>query len=315
MGAVHNEQNTEELGTEGTSCWYCFRVWNVKYMMNYSQQQLKTMKGGNHDLHEEFDRWLHWLIQELLKQYEENADRDLLHVASWPSKEKLLTMDIRQGAWTKPPKRFLPLDVYKEKFGDPAARGDVVTDGPDGVKLVRVQAEETWKRTEKILYQAVKKRTIDDGEDALTSQLMDQRLQTLGTQLGMSESPPASSQTPAKINHQPFSSPRKKESPPQVMPHHAPPAGKPAEQPAEHPQPKASGGVGRKRPTKASGGAGAKASASGKRGRPKRDASSLLRAALRELSVADSSSKFFHGRVEECKPELDQLPHRFSQHD
>ena len=87
---------------------------------------------------------------------------------SWPSPAQLLTMDIRQVIWTKPAKRYLELPAYKAKFGEPAARGDVLTEGPDGIHLVRVASEETWKRTEKIVYQAEKRRKTDDGEDALT---------------------------------------------------------------------------------------------------------------------------------------------------
>lgn len=167
-GSYKKQQNGDGLQTEGCTCWYCIRVWQVRYMSDMGLGALKTSKGKSHSLHEEFDKYLHWLIGTLLKQYEEHGDREALHVVSWPSPQQLLTMDIHQVVFTKPKQKFLDLATYTAKHGDPAQRGDVIVEGPGGAKLVRIASEEVWKREEKIIYQAVKQRVYDDGTDELT---------------------------------------------------------------------------------------------------------------------------------------------------
>ena len=58
------------LVTEGATCWYCYRVWNVRYMTEMNLSTLKQRKGAEHSLHEQFDSYFHWLMQILSQQHE-----------------------------------------------------------------------------------------------------------------------------------------------------------------------------------------------------------------------------------------------------
>lgn len=57
------------LETEGATCWYCVRVWNAMYQSRITITDLKVKLGESHVLHEEYDRFLNWLISELIKQF------------------------------------------------------------------------------------------------------------------------------------------------------------------------------------------------------------------------------------------------------
>ena len=90
------------LVTEGATCWYCYRVWNVRYMTEMNLSTLKQRKGSEHSLHEQFDSYFHWLVQTLSQQYEAEGDRESMHTLVWPSPAKLKSIYIYQVRWIKP---------------------------------------------------------------------------------------------------------------------------------------------------------------------------------------------------------------------
>ena len=77
------------LVTEGATCWYCYRVWNVRYMTEMNLSTLKQRKGSEHSLHEQFDSYFHWLVQTLSQQYEAEGDRESMHTLVWSPKSCL----------------------------------------------------------------------------------------------------------------------------------------------------------------------------------------------------------------------------------
>lgn len=294
-GGYKKQKNSQGLQTEGSTCWYCLRVWNVNYMGRMNLTTLKSSRGTDHKLMEEFDKYLHWLIGNLAKQFEECGDRDALHVLSWPSAPQLLQMDIFQIVWTKPKQKYLDIATYMGKYGDPHKRGDIVVDGPGGVKLVRIASEEAWKREEKIIYQAAKQRVYDNGDDEMMQGNMDDRFQALvssmghSTLVGASASPGGSAaQSSGSSAPPPAAASGERPAMPAVEQSSDCGSGVPrAPRPSRGGSGQSGGGV------KLAAKSGAKVAAKG-RGRPKRDAATLLRAALREFSVADASSKYFN---------------------
>eukprot|EP00959_Pyramimonas_sp_CCMP1952_P233102 4871359-Pyramimonas_sp.AAC.1 len=65
-----------ELETEGAVCWYCYRVWNVHYMISFNLTELKKKVGSCHQTSECFNRFRAWLVEYVIKRLEVCDDRD-----------------------------------------------------------------------------------------------------------------------------------------------------------------------------------------------------------------------------------------------
>lgn len=247
---------------------------------------------------------MQWLISTLVKKIEENPNRDEVFITSWPSATQIVQMDIEQVVWKRPKKQYLELAEYKRLHGDPSQAGKVVVPGPNGQQLVCVSEGNVWEKEENIIFQAVKQRTVDDGTDETAQQFINDRFRQCVAKLGGA----ASSSGGAAGGG---GGPQDAQAAPCVEANLAPLTAAPSTMPAP-PQPaavidakpKKTAGKPNKCTTRsvagsAAGSAGAsqstgKAAIKG-RGRPKRDAATLLRSGLRELSMSDPGSKFFTG--------------------
>ena len=164
---------TGTLMTEGGTCWYCFRVWRVKFQMTMTLGQLKTKMGNTHSMHEEFQKWLRWLIQRVTDLMEDGLGRDTLPKVHWPTEWQLKQMDIFQVVWTLPSDQYMDYDAYILKHGEPSA--SQLSTAPDGKKIVKLHTEKIYKRERQLIHRAQRERTIDDGSDSLAAEFGQER--------------------------------------------------------------------------------------------------------------------------------------------
>ena len=173
MGILQENVHTGTLMTEGGTCWYCFRVWHVKFQMTMTLGQLKTKMGNAHSMHEEFQTWLHWLIQRVTDLMEDGLGRDTLPKVHWPTEWQLKQMDIFQVVWTLPSDQYMDYDAYILKHGEPSA--SQLSTAPDGKKIVKLHTEKIYKRERQLIHRAQRERTIDDGSDSLAAEFGQER--------------------------------------------------------------------------------------------------------------------------------------------
>ena len=151
------------LETEGSTCWYCFRIWNVHFAEQYTLTALKTELGKNHEMFETFQRYEKWLTKHLVDILKDNPQmsEDEVYITCWPSPDEIHEMDITEIKWTRPRDELLPLDSYKELKGCPESNGlgHKKETAPDGTILVNMGNNGKWSKTESIIFRAVKKRT------------------------------------------------------------------------------------------------------------------------------------------------------------
>ena len=316
------EDDDTPLKTDGSTCWYCFRVWNTCFSVTYrTLGGWKAAKVQNPNLYDLATKYMHWLVDMMVRRIEESGTRDDLMRLTWPSPAMLKVIEIREVAWTEPEEEFLELPEYTALYGDPETngKGDKQIKGPGGIKLVTLNTSRKWKKTVRIIQQAVREQVFDDGSDETKASLSDMRFAQLKDTIGHTPLPSSSSASssvqlalPATLPALPALISEDEKEPlldgaasgvPQAQP--AAPVPNPdaaalvlAEKVAAKAKAeaaKASGkaaaaakAVGKAAGAKATGKAGAK-----KKGRPVRDAGWLLRISLKELAVAKAGSKFF----------------------
>lgn len=163
--------------TEGGTCWYCLRIWNVQFMEVYTLTLYKVELGRDSELHQIHFRYVHWLVKEVSDAVDRGEDREVQCRLQWPEPTTLEHLEIFEVIWTFPKERHLDIEEYKVKFGDPAknGKGDIVVEGPQGEDLVKLLSEKVWTKTTRIVHQNVKRRILDNGKDEVSGKFIEQR--------------------------------------------------------------------------------------------------------------------------------------------
>ena len=174
-----------QLITEGGTCWYCLRVFQVRYSDSRTLSAWKKALASDDALHTEYKKFYHWIIARVASQLAEGVDRDDLMKIQWPTPWLLKQVEIVEVVWTPPAGYFKPFDEYvKEKGGEPAPH--LVVLGPKKQKFVKVSTDDTWKREVRMIQRAQKERIVADGEgDQDQEAVMGDRMSSLaGTLTG-----------------------------------------------------------------------------------------------------------------------------------
>jgi len=171
------------LITDGGTCYYCFRVWNCRFMETYKLSVYKAELGKNHDLHEMVDKYLAWLIHEQLAEFEKTGNREAK--LSWPSKAEIDVIEIREVVWEEPEDQFMEEDAYKAMYGDYEnnGRGDVMGKGFGGRPMIKLNIPKVFLRKVRTIQQARKRRRVDDGNDAAANQFASERFAAISSRL------------------------------------------------------------------------------------------------------------------------------------
>ena len=201
-------------------------------------------------------------------------------------------MDITEVKWIKPRDQFLELDNYTELHGDPATNGKNHTKAtaPDGTVLVNIGNDGKWTKEVSLIFQPTKARAFDNGNDALTQRFTDTRYRDLcNTLTGASSSGNSAPvlQTGQEAGQEPREANRGGRHRSHLRRILKPMRAGAKKAAAKPPKQRGDAGGDGKRPSTGGGGGAAK------RGRPKRDAVTLLRTGLRELKEAEHGSKYF----------------------
>ena len=145
--------------TDGTTCWRCFRVWNVRYMGICTLTAYKTSLGKSHELYESHVTYGRWLTNRVEDWLNSGKDMDAMMLGSWPNPTQLERIQIHEIVWTTAKDEHLPADEYKDKYGDWKTnnRGDTPVVGPNNTALIKLKAANIWTREIRIIQQAKKK--------------------------------------------------------------------------------------------------------------------------------------------------------------
>ena len=175
------------LITDGAPCWFCLRVWNSIYISQMTLTNFKLWIGAKEENFAQYNRYLHWLIQQMSDKFKSTGTRKVS--LKWPDPWKLKEQQILRIRWVKPPAEFMEEAAYKVKWGKPEDNGDVVEKGPGGVLLVKLRSQQIWKRKEEIISDSIKERGhIGEDADDVDREALDKRHQDLANSFGRSSS-------------------------------------------------------------------------------------------------------------------------------
>ena len=100
---------------------------------------IKEDKSG--DLHSQHMKYMHWMIEKLVQEFERVGSRaELYHDAhlSWPKPWVLFRMEIVQVIWDLPEEIFRDRADYFHEFSE-LQEGDSLCVGPDKKQLVKLK--------------------------------------------------------------------------------------------------------------------------------------------------------------------------------
>ena len=286
--------------TDGSECQYCLRTFHAKYHTKYgSLKNYKIALGTDRALHEESSRYTGWYMEEIAKFVELGGEREEMSQVKWPSPIELKHLTIFEMAWHMPEDEFIEAKNYK--FGDVRTngRGDIETKGPGGIALIKLFKEKIWKKTAKMMSQAVMEQSLMNTGDVDQSSLQS-NFEALQQNIAGGVALPISSHSAAGSSSS--SAPWTGSSNP------AAPLGLQFPSPALAPPPvQADAAVSQERSTpvpkrgRTGGGpkpknpSGVHPLGSTKKGRPAKDSSTMLRSAMAQLGDANESSLKFFG--------------------
>ena len=189
--------------TEGTVCYYCYRVW-CQTGSKLSLGDYKKDIGANEQSNDRHSKFLAWFVMKLTEQFETLGNREGMMTSvrlKWPEPWSLRQMEIVQMIWKMPEDKFQDHDEYMHKWNNLLQDGDKVAHGPGGKKLVKLRSEAIYVRQKRIIQQAQLERTVEDGTDAATQGTLGLQMQSLLTDIeqgvGLGASASSSSSVPA----------------------------------------------------------------------------------------------------------------------
>ena len=160
------------LITHGGYCWYCVRTWNSKYNARLKTlEHFKLWVFASEQNHEEFSLYQAWLIQQILKKFEQTGVRARMRLV-WPEPWKLRQEVIYRVRWVQPEKEYLELKDYTPTWGDPRTngRGDKIEIGPGNVELVLTSTSQKWKKMTEVISDTKKTRNYGGDENDAVDQ-------------------------------------------------------------------------------------------------------------------------------------------------
>ena len=118
---------------------------------------------------------------------EQGLHRDQFDKLHWPSRARILQIEIYEVVWKEPKEELEPYDDYVLKYGDPEQneRGDKEIRGPGGQRFIKhKQSQNLWTRQKILRQQAQREYDIPQGDDSFSNQFMDDRYEAMKRNLG-----------------------------------------------------------------------------------------------------------------------------------
>ena len=176
--------------TEGATCWYCYRVWFIRYSDLMTLKEYKEALGGSHELFDAHNKYVQWLVTRLDRWVQEGNDIEDLTPFSWPSPTQLEHSEIYEVIWGEPAEEHMELKDYESLHGNWQlnGRGDVGATGPNGEKLVKLKTSRIWTRQVRHIQQAKRMTSLVDGTDAEAQHFIGDRFRDICKQLQQGKS-------------------------------------------------------------------------------------------------------------------------------
>ena len=129
-------------------------------------------------MHEECTNYTHWMVEQLVLANDNGKSREHLSLFNFPEPWELKEMHIRQVVWIEPPEDFKTETQWLMENPGKKLKEEDITEGPDGIRLVRVQIG-LWRREFRSITQGVKERSKNRATDAIGQDFMDSQLKAM----------------------------------------------------------------------------------------------------------------------------------------
>lgn len=159
-----------QLITEGGTCWYCYRVWNVSFSSECTLGAYKKSLAES-DKHETHEKFLLWLIQRIIDFLAGGNSRDEVMHFNWPSALEIFRIELVETVWSSPAEEHLELKDYIPLHGDPETnnRGDTKCAGPGGIDMVKLSGgTKVWTKQRHVRQQAAKRQALCNSDDIIS---------------------------------------------------------------------------------------------------------------------------------------------------
>ena len=93
---VRRSSDRQWLVSDGSTCWYCFRGWNVIWKHEYTLAKFKEECIKDHTLMDKSSKYTLWIVEQVVIHLEAGGSRDSLPNFRWPKPDTILMMKIVQ---------------------------------------------------------------------------------------------------------------------------------------------------------------------------------------------------------------------------